>query len=107
MARYREIRRISSDRVRSLCITESYYTGGDSDEYMNLLTKLCDDSEEVTEDGLEKIAEDILEHSDTDDFCEKYGCSEEELFENVLWQLVNGCCYSTFEKIENNCNKTA
>lgn len=107
MARYREIRRISSDSVRSLCIKESYYTRGDSDEYMNLLTKLCDDSEEITEDRLEKIAEDILGHSDAERLYEIYGCTEEELFENVLWQLVNGCCYSIFEKAKNNCNKTA
>lgn len=98
MARYREIRRISSDSVRNLCITQSYYTRGDSDEYMNLLTKLCDDSEEIKEDGLEKIAEDILDHSDTERLCGEYGCTKEELFENVLWQLVNGCCYSVFEK---------
>lgn len=97
MARYKEVRRVDSDKVRSLCIKESYYTRGTCTEYTHLLNDLCD--KEVTLDELEEIAEDIMNHSDTESYCEQYGGSEEEMVENLLYELINECCVVTVERI--------
>lgn len=99
MARYREFRKIDSDMVRSMCIRESYYTRGDVDAYTHLLVGLCDFKKEITMDDLEEITEDILEHSDVNSFCGRYGCSEEELFQSTLWKLINECCKTFVERI--------
>ena len=98
MARYKEIKRIDSSMVRSLCIKEKYYTCGDNAAYMNLLTTLCGSEKEMTMDDLEEIADDILMHSDGEIFSERYG-SPEEVFEAVLWQLINECCIVSVERI--------
>ncbi len=99
MARYREYRRIDSDAVRSMCIRDSYYTRGDVDAYTHLLVDLCDFKKEVTMDDLEEITEGILEHSDSESFCSQYGCTEEELFENILWKVINECCKTFVKRI--------
>lgn len=99
MARYREFRKIYSDMVRSMCIRESYYTRGDVDAYTHLLVDLCDFEKEVTTDELEEIAEDIMKHSDTESYCERYGGSEEEMVENLLFELINERCVVTAERI--------
>lgn len=97
MARYKEVRNIYSDKVRSLCIKESYYTRGTCEQYMHLLNDLCD--KEGAMDELEEIAEDIVKHSDTESHCEQYGGSEEEMIENLLFELINECCVVTVERI--------
>lgn len=97
MARYKEVRHIYGDKVRNLCIKESYYTMGTCTEYTHLLNDLC--GKEVTVDGLEEIAEDIVKHSDTESYCEQYGGSEEEMIGNLLFELINECCVVTVERI--------
>lgn len=97
MARYKEARMIHSDKVRSLCIKESYYTRGTCTEYMHLLNDLCD--KEVTMDDLEEIAEDIMKHSDIERVCDQYGCIEDDVFENILFELINECCVAIVERI--------
>lgn len=98
MARYKEVRKIDRNKVRSLCIKEEYYTCGDSDAYTNLLVTLCDRDKEMTMDKLEDIANDILMHSDGEIFSEWYRSSE-EVFETILWQLINECCTVCLKRI--------
>lgn len=79
MAKYEEMRRLSPDAVRNLCISKDWYTRGNVEEYTKLLNKVWDieESEQsITADQLAEIAEDILEHSDTD-----YNV------ESVMWEL--------------------
>lgn len=63
---YREVRRIFSDDLRTLCINKGWYTRGNAVEYAHLLNELAHEKENITTDDIAEIAEDILNHSDTD-----------------------------------------
>lgn len=63
---YREIRRIFSDDLRNLCIKKDWYTRGNCKEYCHLLNELAHEKENITTDDIVEIAQDILNHSDTD-----------------------------------------
>lgn len=58
---YKEIRKLSADALRSLCIRNNWYTMGDNKEYEYLLS-MCD-NENITTDNIVEIATDIMEHS--------------------------------------------
>lgn len=69
MAKYEELKRLSPDAVRNLCIKKEWYTRGDVNAYAAMLDKVwkIEESEKsITPDQLGEIAEDILEHSDTE-----------------------------------------
>lgn len=64
--RYREVRRIYSEELRALCIKNGWYTRGDCTAYSHLLNEMANEKENITTDDIVEIAQDILEHSDTD-----------------------------------------
>lgn len=69
MAKYEEMKRLDAEAVRNLCIAKNWYTRGDVTAYEAMLNKVWDieESEQsITPDQLGEIAEDILEHSDTE-----------------------------------------
>lgn len=79
MKKYEELRRLTPDSVRTLCIKKQWYTRGDNEAYSTLLNKVWDieDSEQsITADQLSEIAEDIKAHSDT-----------EYEVESIMWEL--------------------
>ncbi len=61
---FKEIRTISAESLRALCIREEWYTNGDNDEYGHLLFDLADRKENITTDDVCEIAQDIINHSD-------------------------------------------
>ena len=63
---YKEIRQINADSLRRLCISKRRYTGGDNAAYNHLLYDLADDKENITTEDIVEIAQDIMEHSNTD-----------------------------------------
>lgn len=63
---YKEIRQINADSLRRLCISKRWYTCGDNAAYNHLLYDLADDKENITTEDIVEIAQDITEHSDTD-----------------------------------------
>lgn len=63
---YKEIRQINADSLRRLCISKRWYTSGDNAAYNHLLYDLADDKENITTEDIVEIAQDIMEHSDTD-----------------------------------------
>ena len=63
---YTEIRKISSESLRSLCIKNNWYTNGDNEEYGHLLIDLADSKDNITTDDIVEIAQDIYDHSYTD-----------------------------------------
>lgn len=67
---YKEIRRISAQALRELCIEEDWYTCGDNEDYGHLLLDLAGHKANITTDDIVEIATDIIEHSelDIDDF---------------------------------------
>lgn len=62
---YREIRIMTMSDLRSLCIRRNYYTHGDCKEYENLLNMT--DAEQITTEIIIEMAQDILDHSETDE----------------------------------------
>ena len=92
----REVRKIDNMKVRTMCIKDGYYTRGTCEQYDNLLYNLCD-KEEVTLEDIEKIAVDILDHSDWRAKKYEYGCSFEELQAIVMTKLINECCKTFVE----------
>ena len=66
---YREIRKISANALRQLCIDHDWYTAGDNDEYGHLLYDLANDKENLTTADIIEIASNIMEHSDLNDDC--------------------------------------
>lgn len=95
--KYKEVRLIRSDSVGNMCIKEGYYTRGTNEEYCNLLCKMCDYNANTSLEDLEKIAADILEHSDWEKKAEEYGAPYDELVRIVMTNLLNECCYTIIE----------
>ena len=94
----KETRTITSNEVRSLCIKNEYYTCGTCNEYENMLS-MCHYKEATTE-LLLKVAQDIWEHSSQERILYQCGCTEKEILENLLYGLINDCCYTTVDIIE-------
>lgn len=92
----KEIRKINSSKVRQMCIKDNYYTKGTNNEYENLLLNLCNDKN-MTLKKIEKIATDILQHSDWQSKSRSYGCEYDELLKSVMANLINECCYTFIE----------
>lgn len=69
--KYKEIRTLSEDDLRSLCIRRGWYTNGTSEQYARLFDRLRDKKGyhvNMTADKLAEIAADIMEHSDLRDY---------------------------------------
>lgn len=92
----KETRKIDHLKVRSLCVKNNYYTCGTNEEY-NKMFSHC--KGKMTIKKIEYIANDIFNHSDIETFKSTYGCSDEELIENIAFELINDCCYTTVETI--------
>lgn len=73
--KYKEVRIITWDSVRNLCIAKEWYTRGDNKAYSELAGYVSD-LEEATTEALAVIAHDIYEHSNTD-YC----------VEAIMWEL--------------------
>lgn len=74
MKRYRISRVLSPEDVRQVCINNRYYTRGDSRAYENMFSMLENRTKHsgsnITAYKLQEIAEDIKDHSDTEDTVE-------------------------------------
>lgn len=64
MKRYRLKKVLYPDAVRTMCINNCLYTKGDNQAYSFML-EMCEEKC-MTSSNIYRIAEDILEHSDTD-----------------------------------------
>ena len=79
LPKYRDVKSIDFESVREKCIVKRWYTRGTTKEYTDLADYIFD-LEEVTTENLVVIANDILEHSETD-----YD------IEAILWELNKMC----------------
>lgn len=79
LPRFKEVRTVSWDEVRSLCIAKRWYTKGNNEQYSALAGYIFN-LEKVTTEDLVYIASDILEHSNT-----------EYDLEAILWELNKVC----------------
>lgn len=84
---------IDGIKVRNMCIKYQFYTCGDYKAYDHLLSDLCGYSRVVTENEIEEIAFDIVDHSAPRVFemitgdTRKTNCIKE-----VIYLLANECC---------------
>lgn len=74
--------RTDASMIRSLCIKEQYYTNGTCKEYDEMLS-FVDENRNLTEESLDWIAKNILEHS----------CYFDETVENIKFKILNDSCY--------------
>lgn len=89
----KEVRKINVDKVRSMCIRNDYYTEGTNRAYMAMF-EMCKTVNPTTDD-FEKIATDIMEHSDTCDWSERTGLPELAMIECIMFELINDCTITT------------
>ena len=59
----RPVRRIGSERMRSICIENEWYDSGTNEEYGHLLFDLCQRKKNLTDDDIVMIVLDIIEHT--------------------------------------------
>ena len=81
----KEIRKISINNLRRICIEYDFYICGDCEKYSKILC-YANELENITTDELETIATDIKNHSDTD-----YEVKE------IMFILANECCVTFIE----------
>ena len=93
MSNFRETKRWDASKVRSMCIKYDRYTRGDCAAYNKMLAFV--DSNEPTLENMQRVAEDIVEHSDMD----SYGLGFDELVEGVMFDLANDAITYFFERI--------
>lgn len=79
LPKFKEVRTVSWDEIRSICMAKGWYTRGTCEQYSNLAGYVFD-LEEVTTEDLVYIANDILDHSST-----------EYNLEAILWELNRVC----------------
>ena len=94
---WKTTRIIRHNRVRQMCINLDLYTKGDNSKYEHMLYVLCSRIDADIE-HYEKIAQDILDHSDWQKVAEKYGEDYNGLMELLLSELINECSYIIVER---------
>lgn len=95
MKKIKEVRRIDTSKLRSMCINNGWYTAGNTEDYSNMF-KMCGKS--FTVNRLYQIAKDIYEHTNVDRALQ--GCSRDYSDdENILNMMVyiNDCTYVYYE----------
>ena len=98
MSNFKATRIIRSDKVRQMCINYNLYTCGNSEEYTNMLIKLCGVYSPLMDD-YETIAVDILSHSRWEDLAGEYNVTYDELMEIIISKLINECSHILIEKL--------
>lgn len=87
----KEIRKMNSDDVMTLCESNNYYTEGTIKEWAEMLIS-CDEIENVKLAELQEIAENIFYHSEMSN-----ATTVEEatvIIKLMMQQLVDKCCYT-------------
>ena len=90
--KFNETRILMPSKLREICIRHDWYTMGDNDEYSALFDRLYDADgcyEQMSTDKLTEIAEDIVQHSEIEDYT----------IEAVLFTLAAGCT-TYFDPVE-------
>jgi len=86
---------IDRDGLRGLCIAHQYYTRGGCEAYEELLNYVV--GRNITDTDIIAIADNIYDHSDIERIMEEYGCSSDEVFDSIYFnvgELVHWFCES-------------
>ena len=92
MKKYKEIRRISADNLRRLCIQMQWYTRGTCQEYDHLLIDLAENRDNLTTEDIIQIAEDIAAHSNLSEVC-----PEDDIIASIAYEVA-GIATTAFRK---------
>ena len=95
---YREVRRLGSMELRSLCIKEDWYTGGTNEEYAVLMDMA--NRENITTDDIVEMATDIYEHSESamDRLKRAAGYDIGDCLKHIMFAIAERCT-TCFEEI--------
>ena len=95
----KEIRKLSSDKVRMLCIKKNWYTCGTNEDYAKMLA--ATDKEDITANDIYDIAIDIINHSNLKDYAKSCGMSinSNDFIECIMYEI--GELVRTFYEIQN------
>lgn len=96
---YKEVRTLGATRMRSLCITEAWYTDGTNEEYANLLEMARNPN--ITTDDIAEMATDIIEHSSdaVQKIKKRGGLDMREVYTHIMF-LIAERCITHFEEVE-------
>lgn len=87
MIRSRKLTRcIHADELRQMCIENNYFTLGDCDAYARLLNWI-NRCKSIESSDVMAIADYIYTYSDVEDECKMFGCTEDEYFNNVYFNI--------------------
>lgn len=93
------LERMDVGLVREYCIKRNLYTMGTNEEYSNMLNMCYEYSaREGDVDILQKIAEDIIEHSEPEVLDEFLEHDPEELVLLIMFGLCEDCIIRSFVK---------
>ena len=87
-------RYMTSEKVRALCIKQNYCTNCNNYQYGNLLG-MCQAA--VNDNDVLRIAEQIMEYSDTETLMKQACCTKTELLTAICYNLLNDCTYTIVE----------
>lgn len=90
---FKENRGWSATKMMSMCIKNDRYTMGTVREYEEMLDFVSEN--EPTLENIEKVAINIVEHSDM----RRYGLDFEELVEAVMFDIANDAITYSFTRI--------
>lgn len=96
--KYKKEEFILTDKVRSLCITNNFYTRGDCEAYEKMFGMCRKYTGNV--DDLAHIAWDIVDHSDSEEL-DDYGF--DTVYEIVAWvmsEIAKNCIYTSYRAEE-------
>lgn len=79
--KYKEVRTVDMENLRSLCISNNWYTSGNNKQYSALLN-MCE-TENLTTENIVEMAEDIYAHSQLDN-----DHSAKEHIENICFEIA-------------------
>lgn len=82
------IRRVCTDDLVKMCINYNYYTKGDCVAYGNMLFKFKG-TESITIKEIEWLANDIKDHSDTEDDVV-----------NIAYRILTEACYEFIDDLD-------
>ena len=91
------IRNLDCEKVREMCILNDYCTLADNDIYTSILNECCSKRHNISDTDLLEIANRIHMCSDYDLCAGIYGATRKEFLENIVFKLVNDCCYTVIK----------
>ena len=83
----KEIRVLTMEKLRMLCVNKGYYTEGTVEDYEKLLLFVKDS--EMTTENIYKVAVDIINHSNVAPYYKQEGYND--MLTNIMYNIADAC----------------